>query len=225
MKEMNIETRKDFFIVAICGMFSFGLGMIFQDIFIGGTTLWTGLLNGYYAAKGNKINYLFGMLNYLFLGYIAYQNSLYGMFFFYIFLFAPLQMQGYFTWGKKSNQRNQFEIRAFTLQNSIYIIGTCILGSILVGYLLNLLPGQQLAFIDATSNCINLCGMILLNLQFKESWWLWGINNILDFIISIHCVLQHGENAVMMFITASAFILINILGMIQWNHIEKAKTL
>ena len=35
--------------------------------------------------------------------------------------------------------------------------------------LLTLIPNQRLAFMDATSNCINLCGGILMILRFKES--------------------------------------------------------
>lgn len=221
---MNIRWRDNFFIISICSIFSFGLGFIFGDIWIGGTTLFTGLLNGYYAAQGKKINYLFGMVNYLLLGYIAFMNSLYGIFFFYVFLFAPLQVHGFFTWKRNIKSKNQIEIKSFTLKNSFIIISICILGSVIVGYLLNMLPGQQLAFIDATSNCINLCGMVLMMLQFKESWWLWFVNNILDLIISIHCVLHHGENSIMMLATAIAFIVINILGIVQWNKIDINKS-
>lgn len=221
MCEMKI--KRDFFVVVFSFVFSFGLGIVTHDIWIGGTTLFTGLLGGYYMAKGEKINYLYGMVNYILLGYIAFKNYLYGVFLFYLFLFAPLQIQGFFTWEKKSVGEDKFEIKSFTFKNSIVILVLCILGSMIVGYLLNLLPLQQLAFVDATSNCINLCGMVLMMLQFKESWWLWFINNVLDLIISIHCVLHNGENSIMMLATAIAFIVINILGLIQWNKIGISK--
>ena len=62
--------------------------------------------------------------------------------------------------------------------------------------------------------------MILMMLRFKESWWIWFLNNILDLILSIHCVIQNGEHSIMMLATAIAFLLINILGIIQWNQVE-----
>ena len=85
------------------------------------------------------------------------------------------------------------------------------------GYLLTLIPTQRLAFMDATSNCINLCGVILMILRFKESWWLWLINNIIDLIIWIITVINGGNGSVMMLLVSIGYLLINIYGVIKWN--------
>ena len=69
----------------------------------------------------------------------------------------------------------------------------------------------------ATSNCINLCGIILMILRFKESWWLWLINNIIDLIIWFITVINGGSGSVMMLIVSIAYLLINIYGIIRWN--------
>ncbi len=219
---MKNENQKDKKITLKIIIFSLILGILTNDILIGSTTLASGLLCAYHAVLGKKSNYLYGFINYLLLGYVAYKNHLYGIFFFYLFLFAPLQIKGFFQW-KKNQKQNQLIIRNFNFQNSILIISGCLIGSILIGMLLKILPNQQIAFLDATSNCINLCGIILLIQGFKESWWLWFINNILDLIISIHCVLNQGENSKMMLITAISFLLMNIWGMIRWNQPEISK--
>ncbi len=216
-----MKNFKEFIIIMFCFCLSLILGLISHDVLIGSFTLLTGLLTGYYATKGTKTTYIYGAINYLLLSYIALKNNLYGIFLFYLFLFTPLQIEGFFHWKKNMNKENKIEIRTFTLKNSFLIIMLCIISSLIVGYLLNLFPKQQLAFIDATSNCINLCGMILMILRFKESWWLWLVNNIIDLYISIYCVTHHGENSVMMLFTAISFLLINILGIIKWN--KKAK--
>lgn len=192
-------------------------GVISNDLIIGGTILLTGLLCAYFASEGKRINYVLGLINYLLMGYVAFKNNLFGIFFFYIFIFSPLQVNGFITWNKNLNDDKNVKVREFTLKNSIIITLACIIGSIILGYLLTLIPTQRLAFMDATSNCINLCGVILMILRFKESWWLWLINNIIDLIIWIITVMSGGNGSVMMLLVSIGYLLINIYGVIKWN--------
>lgn len=192
-------------------------GIISNDLIIGGTIFLTGLLCAYFASEGKRINYILGLINYLLMGYVALKNNLFGIFFFYIFIFSPLQVNGFITWNKNLNDNKNVKVREFTLKNSIIIILSCIIGSIILGYLLTLIPTQRLAFMDATSNCINLCGVILMILRFKESWWLWLINNIIDLIIWIITVINGGNGSVMMLLVSIGYLLINIYGVIKWN--------
>ena len=131
------------------------------------------------------------------MGYVSFKNNFFGIFFFYIFIFSLLQINGFITWNKNLNDDKNVKIREFILKNSCLITLSCIIGSIILGYLLTLIPTQRLAFMDATSNCINLCGVILIILRFKESWWLWLINNIIDLIIWIITVINGGNGSVM----------------------------
>lgn len=124
----------------------------------------------FFASEGKRINYIFGLINYLLMGYVAFKNNLFGIFFFYIFIFSPLQVNRFVTWNRNLNENKNVKVREFTLKNSIIITLLCIIGSVILGYLLTLIPTQRLAFMDATSNCINLCGVILMILRFKEVW-------------------------------------------------------
>ena len=192
-------------------------GIISNDLIIGGTILLTGLLCAYFASEGKRINYILGLINYLLMGYVAFKNNLFGIFFFYIFIFSPLQINGFITWNKNLNGDKNVKVREFTFKNSIIITLSCIIGSIILGYLLTLIPTQRLAFMDATSNCINLCGVILMILRFKESWWLWLINNIIDLIIWIITAINGGNGSIMMLLVSVGYLLINIYGVIKWN--------
>lgn len=208
--------KKNLLITIICIVFSVISGVITDDLLVGGIILATGLLCAYFASEGKRINYILGLINYLFMGYVAFKNNLYGIFFFYLFVFSPSQIIGYFNWNKNLDHDNNVKVRGFTLKNSIIIIFSCILGSLLLGYLLTLIPGQRLAFLDSTSNCINLCGVILMILRFKESWWLWLINNVIDLVIWIITALSHGEGSMMMLLVSIGYLLINIYGLIKW---------
>lgn len=216
-KWLGIMNKKYLIITIICSIISIISGIISNDLIIGGTILLTGLLCAYFASEGKKINYIFGLINYLLMGYVAFKNNLFGIFFFYIFIFSSLQVNGFITWNKNLNDNKNVKIREFTFKNSIIITLSCIISSIILGYLLNLIPSQRLAFMDATSNCINLCGVILMVLRFKESWWLWLINNIIDLIIWIITAINGGSGSIMMLLVSLGYLLINIYGVIKWN--------
>jgi len=213
--------KKNLIITIICIILSIISGILANDLIIGGTTLATGLLCAYYASIGKRVNYILGVINYLLIGYVSYKNNLNGIFLFSLLIFTPLNIQGYITWNKNLNEDKNVKVREFSLKNSIIITASCIVGSFIVSYLLSLIPGQRLAFMDAASNCINLCGVILMILRFKESWWIWLINNIIDLAIWTITLINHGEGSIMLFLTSLGYLLINIYGIIKWSKEAK----
>ena len=216
--------KKYFIITLFCFIISLISGIVSNDIIIGGTILLTGLLCAYFAGEGKKINYILAFINYLLMGYVSFKNNLYGIFFFYVFVFSPLQIKGYLAWNKNLDKERNVRIREFTVKNSIIIILSCLVGSLSLGYLFTFIPGQRLAFMDACSNCINLCGVIIMILRFKESWWLFLINNIVDLSIWIIAFINRGEGSTMMLLVSIGYLLINIYGMIRWNiHAKRAE--
>lgn len=106
--------KKYIIITAICTVLSIISGILTKDLIIGGTILLTGLLCAYFASEGKRVNYILGLINYLLMGYVALKNNLYGIFFFYIFIFSPLQIKGFFTWKKSLNNEGNVQAREFT---------------------------------------------------------------------------------------------------------------
>lgn len=216
--------KKNIIVTLICILLSLIAGIITNDLLLGGSTLLTGLLCAYFASEGKQSNYVFGLLNYLLMSFVSLKNNLYGIFFCYLFIFSPLQIKGYLSWNKNLDKEESVIVRNFTLKNSFIIITSCIIGSILFGYILSLIPNQEIAFMDASSNCINLCGVILMILRFKESWWLWLVNNIIDLLIWISRTMNHGSNSIMMLLVSIGFLLINIYGIIKWTKSSKKES-
>lgn len=209
--------KKNLIIIIICTVFSLISGIISKDLLLGGTILLTGLLCAYFASEGKRINYILGFINYLLMGLVALKNNLYGIFIFYLLIFSPLQIKGYITWNKNLDENDTVRVREFTLKNSLIITISCLLGCLLLGYLLTLIPNQRLAFMDAASNCINLCGIILMILRFKESWWLWLVNNVIDLSIWTLTFINKGENSTMMLLVSIGYLLINLYGIFKWQ--------
>lgn len=218
---MSKENKKYLIITLLCIFISLVSGIMSHDIIIGGSTLLTALLCAYFSSEGKRISYILGLINYLLIGYVSFKNHLYGLFFFGVVVCPILQIQGYISWSKNLNEDNNVKVREFTLKNSIIITLSCILGSLFLSYLLTLIPGQRIAFMDAASNTINLCGVILSILRFKECWWIWLINNIIDLSIWIITVIDHGYGSIMMLLVSIGYLLINIYAIIKWNKEAK----
>lgn len=202
-------------------IFSIICGIISKDYFLGTLILICGLLNSYYASIGKIHNYIFGALYSLLSGYVCYINGLYGIAILSVLVYFPSQIQGYLSWKKNTNENKEVEVRGFTLKNSILITLSCIVGSLILGGLLSKIPGQQLAFLDSSSNAINLCGIILMNLRFKECWAVWLFNNSIDLSIWIINAINGTSNSIMMLLVSIGYLLINIYGLIKWIKMER----
>lgn len=218
MTDQKTKLPQKYYIISLVALvFSIICGILSHDYIIGSAVLFSGLLCGYFSSEGKRSNYLFGLINYLLMGYVAFKNQLFGIFFFYLFIFSPLQVNGFMSWKKHLQQDQTVKVREFTLVNSIIITLSCVVGSALIGLLLTLIPGQRLAFIDAASNCVNLCAVILMILRFKEAWWLYLVNNLIDLVIWIITTIQGGDGAVMMLLVSIGYLIINLYGIFKWT--------
>lgn len=223
-RNKNIEINiKDIIISIIIIIFSILIGYITNDLLIGSAILITGLLSSYFAGERKKVNYIFSFISYILAAYVSYKNNLYGIFIFCLFIFAPFQIYGYFSWQKNLEDEKEVKPRKFTLKKSLIVILSCLTFSCIIGYLLTLIPKQNLAFMDAASNCINLCAIILLSLRYKEAWWLWFISGIIDLIIWVVMYFNNGYNTMAMIIITICFFVFNLIGIIKWTKKTKYK--
>ena len=179
------------------------------------------LLNSYYASNGKIINYLFGGIYCLFVSYVSYKNGLYGLSTLSILVYIPSQILGYCSWKNKVNSDDEVNVKGFTLKLSLLITFICVAGGLLFGYLLSLIPTQELPFLDSSSNIINLCAVVLMALRYKECWMIWLFNNTIDLAIWIINAVKGNPNAIMMLISSIGFLLINIYGLYKWILMEK----
>lgn len=212
-----MKNKKNMIVIIVSAIISIIIGIISKDAIIGSLILFTSIMNSYLASIGKKESYITGLISSILTSYVSLKNNLYGLFFFYLVIFAPMQVYGYINWKNNEDDSKNVKIRAFTLKNSLIIIFACIIGSFLLGYLLTLIPNQKLAFLDASSNIINLCAVILMILRFNESWWIWLFNNIIDLIIWSVTFKNNGMAAFSMFTSSLIYLIINVYGILKWN--------
>lgn len=212
-----MKNKKNIIVIIVSAIISIIIGIISKDAIIGSLILFTSIMNAYLASICKKESYITGLISSILTSYVSLKNNLYGLFFFYLVIFAPMQVYGYINWKNNEDDSKNVKIRAFTLKNSLIIIFACIIGSLLLGYLLTLIPNQKLAFLDSSSNIINLCAVILMILRFNESWWIWLFNNIIDLIIWSVTFKNNGMAAFSMFTSSLIYLIINVYGIIKWN--------
>ena len=212
-----MKNKKNIIVIIVSAIISIIIGIISKDAIIGSLILFTSIMNAYLASICKKESYITGLISSILTSYVSLKNNLYELFFFYLVIFAPMQVYGYINWKNNEDDSKNVKIRAFTLKNSLIIIFACIIGSLLLGYLLTLIPNQKLAFLDSSSNIINLCAVILMILRFNESWWIWLFNNIIDLIIWSVTFKNNGMAAFSMFTSSLIYLIINVYGIINWN--------
>ena len=215
---------KECLIVLISIIISFLLGIVFDDYLWGSLTLLFGFLNSYYMAIGKWENYIFGILFTLTYTYICTINGLYGWLIFSVLVYLPINICGIVNWFKNKVDET-VQMKSFTLKNSIIICSSILVGSLLLGFLLSLIPSQNLAFLDSASQIINICGCVLVAIRFKECWYVWLANNLIDLIIWIVNVSKGTVNAEMTLITSIMYLVMNVIGLICWIKTERKQKL
>lgn len=217
---MNNKILKLYIVPILIIAISITFGLIFDDYIWGVIALASGFLNAYYMAIGKWYNYIFGLIFSVVNAYICTINGLYGLLIFTIIFYIPLQILGLINWIK-NKEDSIVKMRSLNFRSATILCMIVIGGSSALGFLLSLIPGQNLAFLDSTSQIINLCGVIMGILRYRESWYIWLLNNIVDLSIWITNTVLNTPNAKMMLITSIMYMVMNIIGIISWIKLER----
>lgn len=222
-KKRKKKKVKNHLIPTLIIVISLFITIICKNNIFGFIILVFGLLNGWYAGLGKWYNYFFGAIFSLLNSYVSFKAHLYGIAWLSALLYFPLQIQGLLDWHKQKDKNNNITIKSFNTKISVLMTICCFAGSISLGFLLAKIPNQNLAFLDATSNAINICAIILLNLRFRESWWILLGNNIADLAIWIINTINNTPNSMVMLIVSIGHLILNIFGLVKWEKNKKAK--
>ena len=126
--------------------------------------------------------FLFGIVNTLLYGIVAYQNGLYGDFMMNVFYSFPCCIIGLITWIKASKDTPTAKILSFNYKERlifILLILTSILG---FGFILGIMKDTQ-PYLDATTTILSISAYICLIMRKKEMWYLFNFSNILSIIM------------------------------------------
>lgn len=213
---MKLKKYNQIIVPILVCIISIIIGIFSKNTFMGMIVLITGILNSYYSSVGNKINFPIGVINNLALSYVALKNNNYGLVIFNLLFFLPINIKRYFEWNKNSN-KDVVKNRGLGLKKGVITIILSIVTGLLVAYLLQLIPGERLTYLDSFTNVISFIAGILLMLRYNESWILYLVNNVLDLTLWIINFSSGGFDSLMVLLMSVTYLVINIYALFKWR--------
>ncbi|WP_282936551.1 nicotinamide riboside transporter PnuC [Paenibacillus sp. RC67] len=205
--------------IAWLGLFSgiaIVLTVIMKDTLFGFTVFLTGVLCVVLAAKGNLMTYIFGMYNTLGYAYLAYMNGLFGEVMLNLLFFVPMNAIGFFMW-KKHRDGGKLAMRQMDQRSLFLVIVLCVLGSLLLGFGLSFIPGQNSPYIDALTTVLSVVATFLMVRRFKEQWLIYIVLNIFTVLLWVIRMLDGSPDGVLMIVMWSAYLINALYGYYTWN--------
>ncbi|MBQ7308281.1 MAG: nicotinamide mononucleotide transporter, partial [Clostridia bacterium] len=148
------------------------IGILSNSGIFGTISLWIGFLNVFYMSHGKWYGYCFGIIYSLIYAIMSYIEGLYGVVITTILFYEPIQILGLISWLKNKNPEF-VKTKNLTLKQNIILICVIIISSFSFGYLLSLINTQNMAFLDSTSQILNISANLLLMLRYREAWQIW----------------------------------------------------
>ena len=212
-----------YFILTFC--LSFGLGLIFNDKYLlGSASLFIGCIQTIYMTKGKWYEAIIGIIGTCLSIMICALTGLYGSIIFAIVIYIPLSIFNLLNWKKHENNHT-VELNQMTIVKSILTIFIVTISTALLSFLLTLIPNQKLAIFDACSNILNVCGILLIALRYKEGWLVWVLCNLVEITTwFIALVKGYSQNALMQIIKNIIYIGLNLWGYFAFISIRKKQT-
>jgi nicotinamide mononucleotide transporter len=190
--------------------------VIAKDTWFGFSVFITGVLCVILAAKGDIWTYLFGTYNTFAYAYLAYTNGLLGEMGLNLFFFAPMNIIGFIMWKKRMNG-DTVEMRGMKIKGLILTTVSCILGSLVIGFGLSLIPTQNTPYIDATTNVLSIVATFLMVWRYKEQWLVYIALNLFTILMWIIRVLNGSSDGAMMIVMWSAYLVNSVYGYYNWS--------
>lgn len=216
--------KKKFTIIYFISTFclSYGLGILFKDKYLmGSTTLFLGFTQTFFMTKGKWYEEFVGIFETIMSTLVCVFASMYGSAIFTVLIYIPLSIFNIVNWKKHEND-NVVNLNKMTATKSIITISLVIVCTAILSLLLSLIPTQRLAFWDACGDILNICGILLIALRYKEGWIVWILCNLVDLTTWILSLIKgYSQNAIMMIIMSLIYICLNVWGYISFIKLRK----
>ncbi|MBP1670696.1 MAG: Nicotinamide riboside transporter pnuC [Bacteroidetes bacterium] len=182
----------------------------------------TGVVCVVLAAKGNILNYIFGLINVALFAWISYKADLLGGAALNALYYLPMQFIGWYTWIKKRDSEESVTVVAkrLNLSQRLLLAGVSAVFVIAVAYILFLFKDPQ-PLKDSATTVLSVIAMFLMVRAFMEQWTLWVAVNFISVVIWV-IAFANGEAHSMLMVIMWMFYLVNsVSGWISWLRLSK----
>lgn len=185
----------------------------------------TGCLAAILTGQGKLGAFVFGFINSILYGYLAYKYQYYGEVMVKLFAFIPLNIYGFFCWTKHlSLETHEAVKRHLSNKQRLYLIVTIAATSLIYGVGLQFINGQQ-PFLDGLSTILAATALILCIKRYCEHWLLWIIINCINIYLWLVPFMDGRGKPIAILLMWGFYLINSIIMYFRWRLREKQQAL
>jgi nicotinamide mononucleotide transporter len=182
----------------------------------------TGVICVVLVARGNILNYIFGVVNVSLYAFISYKAGLYGDAALNALYYFPMQFIGWYSWVRRREEEESVTVvaRRMVARERVYLALTSILLTAIVAWILYLFNDPQ-PVKDSATSVLSVIAMFLMVRRFMEQWTLWVAVNIISIVMWSIALLKGESHSALMVIMWIFYLANSINGWITWVRLSK----
>ena len=183
----------------------------------------TGIVNLVLCAKGNIVNYIFGIIYNAIYVYIAWKTRLYADAAIYLVYYLPMQFVGWATWKKNQNQDSgAVNVVHLTRKMALSLLAAAAVLIPLFAWILGLPAiGDSQPWLDSVTTVISILAMFMMVRAIAEQWYIWIVLDAVQTIKWLIATIRGEEHAALMLVMFAFFLANAVYGLIQWNRLAR----
>jgi nicotinamide mononucleotide transporter len=182
----------------------------------------TGVICVVLVARGNILNYIFGVVNVSLYAFISYKAGLYGDAALNALYYFPMQFIGWYSWVRRREEAESVTVvaRRMVARERVYLALTSILLTAIVAWILYLFNDPQ-PVKDSATSVLSVIAMFLMVRRFMEQWTLWVAVNIISIVMWSIALVKGESHSALMVIMWIFYLANSINGWITWVRLSK----
>ena len=190
------------------------LSFYWQDSLLGIISSVTGVAYTVCNGAGRRIAYLFGIVNSVLYGFIAFNAQIYGDAALYLLYYLPAMVVGLILWSRNMDAEGHEVVkRVMNARRRVLLCAVCIAGVIAGAFVLQAV-GDALPLLDSFTTVISVIALVVALGRYAEQWVLWTSVNAVEVVLwSVRLVrggaMEAGSSLIM-------WVLFLVIGVIMW---------
>ncbi len=129
-----------------------------------------------------------------------------------VIFWMPIDVASFLRWNKHPDREdeNLTQVKRLKPYQSALIVVAIVVFGLVVGSLLQLIPGASDSYLDAFASAVGMANGILLLLRYSEQWLAWLITTVLYLFMDI------SSGMYILLITEVAMLVNTVYGMVKW---------
>ena len=175
------------------------------------------------CAKGNIVNYIFGIIYNAIYVYIAWKTRLYADSVIYLCYYLPMQFVGWATWKKNQNQDSgAVNVVHLTRKMALSLLAAAAVLIPLFAWILGLPAiGDSQPGLDSVTTVISILAMFMMVRAIAEQWYIWIVLDAVQTVKWLIATIRGEEHAGLMLVMFAFFLANAVYGLIQWNRLAR----